>query len=214
MMTKKDCGHTCDDDEKKKLHRHILYGVIAFIVAVLLVIFLFWIITRPTKPTFVLQDATLYAFNLSATPPNTLMTDIQVTISSRNPNQRIGVYYEKLDVYASYRNQQITLPTSLPVTYQGHKDVNVWSPYLYGDAVPVSPYVTTALCQDMNTGMVLINIKVDGKVKWKVGSWVSGKYHLNANCPAYISLSGERSKGIAAGAAIKYQLVQGCTVDV
>ncbi|TXG73539.1 hypothetical protein EZV62_002118 [Acer yangbiense] len=208
-MTVKDCGHR--DHHKEELYRRILYGVIALVVAVLLVIFLFWIITRPTKPTFVLQDATLYAFNLSY--PTTLTTDLQITISSRNPNQRIGVYYERIDVYASYRNQQISLPTMLPATYQGHKDINVWSPFLYGNAVPVSPYVAEALSQDLNTGMVLVNIMVDGRVKWKVGTWMSGKYHLHANCPAYISF-GERSKGIALGGAVKYQFVQGCTVDV
>ncbi|KAK3205617.1 hypothetical protein Dsin_019663 [Dipteronia sinensis] len=201
----------CDHSHKEELYRRILFGVIALVVAVLLVIFLFWIITRPTKPTFVLQDVTLSAFNLSS--PTTLTTNLQITISSRNPNQRIGVYYQRIDVYASYRNQQISLPTALPATYQGHKDINVWSPFLCGDAVPVSPYVADALCQDLNTGMVLVNIKVDGRVKWKVGTWMSGNYHLQANCPAYINL-GERSKGIGFGGAVKYQFVQGCTVDV
>ncbi|KAJ0020461.1 hypothetical protein Pint_31770 [Pistacia integerrima] len=213
-MCEKECGH--DDDDKKQLLRWLLIGVVAFIVAFLFIIFLFWLITKPTKPTFVLQDATLYAFNLSSvSAPSILTSNLQVTISSRNPNQRIGIYYEKVDVYASYRNQQITLPTMIPVTYQGHKDISVWSPFLYGDAVPLSPYVATSLSQDLNTGMVLVNIKVDGKIKWRVGTWISGKYRLNANCPAYLSF-GEKSKGIAfaTGAAIKYQFVQGCTVEV
>ncbi|KAJ4724902.1 Late embryogenesis abundant protein [Melia azedarach] len=211
-MSEKDCGHS--DEDNKKLVRLILIGVGGFVIAVLLVIFLFWVITKPSKPSFVLQDATLYTFNLSAdSEPDVLTTSLQVTISSRNPNDKIGIYYEKVDIYASYRNQQITLPTLLPVTYQGHKDITVWSPFLYGESVPVAPYVAAALSQDLNAGMVLVNIKVDGKVKWKVGTWISGKYHLNANCPAYITF-GDKTKGIATGAAIKYQFVQGCTVDV
>lgn len=212
-MSEKDCGHSHDD--KKKLVRLILYAVGGLIIVVLLIIFLFWAITRPSKPSFILQDATLYAFNLSTgpSPPNALTTNLQVTITTRNPNDQIGIYYQKADVYASYRNQQISLATLLPATYQGHKDVIVWSPFLYGNSVPVSPFVAESLGQDLNAGMVMVNIKVDGRIKWKVGTWISGRYHLHVNCPAYITF-GDKSKGIASGASLKFQLVQSCSVDV
>lgn len=212
-MSEKDCGHSHDD--RKKLVRLILYAVGGLIIVVLLIIFLFWAITRPSKPSFILQDATLYAFNLSTgpSPPNALTTNLQVTITTRNPNDKIGIYYQKADVYASYRNQQISLATLLPATYQGHKDVIVWSPFLYGNSVPVSPFVAESLGQDLNAGMVMVNIKVDGRIKWKVGTWISGRYHLHVNCPAYITF-GDKSKGIASGASLKFQLVQSCSVDV
>lgn len=212
-MSEKDCGHSHDD--RKKLVRLILNAVGGLIIVVLLIIFLFWAITRPSKPSFILQDATLYAFNLSTgpSPPNALTTNLQVTITTRNPNDKIGIYYQKADVYASYRNQQISLATLLPATYQGHKDVIVWSPFLYGNSVPVSPFVAESLGQDLNAGMVMVNIKVDGRIKWKVGTWISGRYHLHVNCPAYITF-GDKSKGIASGASVKFQLVQSCSVDV
>ncbi|GAY31912.1 hypothetical protein CUMW_280830 [Citrus unshiu] len=212
-MSEKDCGHSHDD--RKKLVRLILNAVGGLIIVVLLIIFLFWAITRPSKPSFILQDATLYAFNLSTgpSPPNALTTNLQVTITTRNPNDKIGIYYQKADVYASYRNQQISLATLLPATYQGHKDVIVWSPFLYGNSVPVSPFVAESLGQDLNAGMVMVNIKVDGRIKWKVGTWISGRYHLHVNCPAYITF-GDKSKGIASGASLKFQLVQSCSVDV
>ncbi|KAK9185538.1 hypothetical protein WN943_025894 [Citrus x changshan-huyou] len=212
-MSEKDCGHSHDD--RKKLVRLILNAVGGLIIVVLLIIFLFWAITRPSKPSFILQDATLYAFNLSTgpSPPNALTTNLQVTITTRNPNDKIGIYYQKADVYASYRNQQISLATLLPATYQGHKDVIVWSPFLCGNSVPVSPFVAEALGQDLNAGMVMVNIKVDGRIKWKVGTWISGRYHLHVNCPAYITF-GDKSKGIASGASVKFQLVQSCSVDV
>ncbi|KAI9107689.1 hypothetical protein K1719_021352 [Acacia pycnantha] len=222
-MSVKECGHHLDDD--KQLVRRVVAGVVGFIVLILFVIFLIWVILRPSKPNFILQDATLFNFNLSSSPatgssaieppsltPNIITITMQVTLLARNPNDRIGIYYQKLDVYASYRNQQISLGTMLPATYQGHNDVTVWSPFLYGTAVPVSPYVLQSLTQDQNAGGVLVNVKVMGRVKWKVGSWVSGKYHLYVNCPAYIRLAGD---GIgAAGPAIKYQIMQSCSVDV
>ncbi|GMG98417.1 hypothetical protein Nepgr_000257 [Nepenthes gracilis] len=205
----KECGHHHDD--RRVFYQRIFAGLLTLIIIILLIILLIWLILRPTKPSFILQDATVYAFNV--TQPNLLTTTFQVTVSTRNPNDRIGVYYEKLDVYAAYRNQQITLPTLLPPTYQGHKDTVVWSPFLYGNSVPVAPYLTLSLSEDQNAGLVLVNIKIDGRVKWKVGTWISGRYHLWVNCPAYITF-GSRNNGIRVGPAIKYQLATSCEVDI
>ncbi|CDP06858.1 unnamed protein product [Coffea canephora] len=208
-MSAKDCGHY--EHEQRKLFRRLFVALLAFIILILFIILLVWLILRPTKPHFLLQDATVYAFNVSA--PNLLTSNFQITLSSRNPNDRIGISYDRLDAYASYRGQQITLPTLLPSTYQGHKDITVWSPFLYGNSVPIAPYYTDALTQDQFAGTVLINIKVNGRVRWKVGTFISGRYHLYVNCPAYINL-GNRNSGIMVGPAIKYQLVQSCHVDV
>lgn len=213
-MTVKECGHYEEDEESSQLrYKRILLALLSILLLIAFIIFLVWIILQPKKPRFVLQDATLYAFNLSV--PNLLTSNLQVTLSSRNPNDKIGIYYDSLDIYASYRNQQVTLATLLPTTYQGHKDVTVWSPYLYGNGVPVAPYLAPALAQDLNAGILLLDIRVDGRVKWKVGTWFSGGYRLHVNCPAYIMFS-DRSAGagVQVGPAVKFQLVQRCTVDV
>lgn len=223
MTNSKDCHY--HEDERRELLRRIITGILSFIFLVLLVIFLIWIILRPTKPRFILQDATVFTFNLSCTgdipsptipTPNTLSLSMQVTLSAINPNDRIGIYYEKLDAYASYRGQQISLATELPPTYQGHRDVSVFSPLLFGNAVPVSPFALEVLRQDQTSGGVLVNVKVNGRVKWKVGTWVSGRYHIYVNCPAYIRLAGDKgdeSFGVS-GPAVKFQFLQSCVVDV
>ncbi|XP_057960019.1 NDR1/HIN1-like protein 1 [Malania oleifera] len=209
-MSAKDCGN--HGQSRKKLLRGLLAGILILVFLVLLAVLLIWAILRPTKPTFILQDATIYAFNVSA-PTNSLTSSLQITLASRNPNAKIGVYYDRLDIYANYRGQQITLATRIGPVYQGHKEVNVWSPVLYGPNVPVAPFNGIALSQDQAAGMVLLLIKIDGRVRWKVGTFISGGYHLHVTCPAYISF-GSRSTGIVIGDAIKYQLVQRCSVNV
>ncbi|KAL2239278.1 UNVERIFIED_CONTAM: NDR1/HIN1-like protein 1 [Sesamum indicum] len=204
-MMEKDC---CHETHREKLRRRLLTALLGFIVLILFLILLIWLILRPTKPHFVLQDATVYAFNLSST--NILTSNLQITLSSRNPNDRIGIYYDKVDVYAAYHGQQITLPTLLPPTYQGHKDITVWSPFLYGNQVPVAPYVGVSLSEDQIAGTVLVNVRVDGRIRWKVGTFISGRYHLHVNCPAYINFGG-RNNGPA---AIKFELIMDCHVDV
>lgn len=216
-MTTKECGH--DDDDRREQIRRLLRFIAAAIIIILIIILLIWLILRPTKPHFILQDATVYNFNV--TQPNLLTATLQITLSSRNPNERIGVYYDRMDVFASYRNQQITLPTRLPTNYQGHKDITIWSPFIYGNSVPIAPFLATSLMQDQNAGIVLIHIKIDGRVKWKVGTWISGRYHIWVNCPAYITFgtihnSNNNNGGVSFGnvGAIKYQLASSCQVDV
>ncbi|TKY53153.1 YLS9 protein [Spatholobus suberectus] len=207
-MSVKECKHH-HGGHKRRIFLRIFWGIVVFLFIVLVTILIVWAILRPTKPTFILQDVTVYAFN--ATVPNFLTSNFQVTFSSRNPNDHIGVYYDRLDTYATYRSQQITYRTAIPPSYQGHKEVDVWSPFVYGTNVPVAPYNFVGLSQDQANGNVLVTIKIDGRVRWKVGTFISGRYHLYVRCPAYISF-GPRSNGIVVGEnAVKYQLVQQCS---
>lgn len=209
-MSVKDCGN--HGERRRKLFRRIFAGILIFILLVLITIFLIWAILRPTKPRFILQDATLYTFNASTA--NFLTSTMQVTLSSRNPNRRIGIYYDRLAVYATYRSQQITLRTQIPATYQGHKEVNVWSPFVDGSAVPVAPYNSVALKQEQQNGVVSLMIKIDGRVRWKVGAFISGRYHLYVRCPAVITFGGRTTGVVVGNNAVKYQLVTGCSVSV
>lgn len=208
MYSKSDCGN--HGGKRKKLQRFFA-GLLILIFVILLIFLLVWAILQPKKPRFVLQDATIYAFNVSS--PNLLTSNIQVTITTRNPNDKIGIYYDKLDTYATYRGQQITLATLIPPTYQGHKEVITWSPFIYGNAVPVAPYNAIELNQNQLFGSINLVIKIDGRVRWKVGTLVTKRYHLYVKCMAPITF-GAKSTGIFIGNAVKYQMASSCSVSV
>lgn len=216
-MSVKECDH--HRGRKRILFQRIFWGIIVFLFLVLLTILLIWAILRPTKPTFILSDITVSAFNV--TQPNLLTTNFQVTIMSRNPNDHIGVYYDRLDTYVTYRSQQITYRTSIPPSYQGHKEVDVWSPAVYGTDVPVAPFNFQTLSQDQSNGNFFVTVKLDGRVRWKVGTFISGRYHLYVRCPAYISVRND-GNGVSMGAngvyiganVVKYQMDQRCSVSL
>lgn len=100
-MTAKDCGH--HHDHRKTLYRNIFAALIALVLLVLLTILLIFLILRPTKPKFILIDATVYAFNICA--PNFLTTTLQVSdndgtsswlvVAKAAPNSKISIiiYY-------------------------------------------------------------------------------------------------------------------------
>ncbi|KAI9154058.1 hypothetical protein LWI28_020408 [Acer negundo] len=196
MSAKSDCGN--HGHRRRRLFQRIIAGILIFLLIALITILLVWAILRPTKPRFIIQDATVYAFNVSS--PNLLTSNFQVTISSRNPNDKVGIYYDRLDIYAIYRNQQITYRTAIPSTYQGHKEINVWSPYVYGTAVPVAPYNAVSLAEDQNNGVIPLIFKIDGRVRWKVGTLITAKYHLYVKCDAMINFGNKQSQsGIVVG---------------
>ncbi|KAG6437191.1 hypothetical protein SASPL_102102 [Salvia splendens] len=204
------CSH--HKSKRWKALRKFCACLLVFNFIILLLILIIWSILQPKKPRFLLQDATIFALNVSAA--NVISTTLQITVLSRNPNSQIGVYYDKLDAFATYHSQQITYYTAIPPVYQGHKDLNIWSPFIYGNDVPVAPFNGLALAQDQSNGAIKLTVKLDGRVKWKVGSFVSGRYHLHVSCPAYIPLGNTKSNGIIVGAGVKYQLSQSCTVSV
>lgn len=56
---------------------------------------------------------------------------------------------------------------------------------------------------------------MEGRVRWKVGTFTSGRYHIYVKCPAYISYGGGRGNGVVVGGnAVKYQMVQDCSVSL
>ncbi|KAJ4893386.1 NDR1/HIN1-like 1 [Raphanus sativus] len=211
-MTYKDCGS--HSHSRRKLIRRIIWSIIIFLFIIFLTILLIWAILQPSKPVFVLQDATVYAFNVSGNPPNLLSSNFQITLSSRNPNYNIGVYYDRLEVYAIYQNQQITYRTSIPPTYQGHKEVNIWSPFVYGTSVPIAPFNGVSLDGDQESGVIRLDIRADGRVRWKVGAFITGKYHLYVRCQALINFGNKAAGVIVGNNAVKYTYAQYCSVSV
>ncbi|EPS62888.1 hypothetical protein M569_11901, partial [Genlisea aurea] len=121
-MSRKNCRR----HENKLLWVVVVAVSSIIVVLVLLAVFVVWIVLRPTKPQFTLQDATI--FNLNVTAPNVISIVLQITVVARNPNSKIGIYYDGMDTSANYRSQQITYVTQIPPVYQGHKCFNVWSP--------------------------------------------------------------------------------------
>ncbi|KAK1404664.1 VAMP protein SEC22 [Heracleum sosnowskyi] len=209
-MSTKECSE--HKEKRQNRIRRLCACLLVFCFIVLLVFLITWAILQPKKPRFIVRDATIYNFKI-ASSPDLLTSNFQITVSSRNPNDNIGIYYDKLDVYASYRGQQITYYTDIPSTYQGHKGVNVWSPFISGTSVPIAPFIGEALSTDQASGGIQMTIKINGRVRWKVGTFVSGRYHLHVTCPVYIPC-GNKNDNFNGETSIKFPLLASCKVSV
>ncbi|OWM71795.1 hypothetical protein CDL15_Pgr002270 [Punica granatum] len=197
------------------IQRSRIIKIVGVILTLPIWSFFVWrnIFIHPHKPRFTLQDVTLYNFNVTV-DPSSLSSAFQATIWSRNPNAWFGLYYNTMGVYATYENQQVTSRTEINTTYQGHKSEDLWTVLVAGTSVPVAPQIGAALNQNWGNGVVVIMIKLDGHVRWKLGSLAKGGNHITVLCPAYITF-GPNSTGISLGNnASKYQLFHNCDVNL
>ncbi|KAI3756976.1 hypothetical protein L6452_04508 [Arctium lappa] len=167
-----------------KHHKRLLYTFTTFILSIFLLILLVWFILHPTKPEFSLKETDIYKLALSGY--HLLNSSIQITLLSNNPNQKVGIYYDEIQVYASYKGQQITLDSSVPPFYQDHKDSNLLSTVLVANGLPVDSSFSYEVGRDQMAGRLVLNLKANGQLRWKVGTWVSGRYRFNVNCVAVL----------------------------
>lgn len=213
-MSIEDCGKhgRC---KGRRLHLYLAAGALIVIFLILLTILIVWLLLlRPTKPEFYLQDASVLQFNLTAGDSNVLTAVLHVAASSRNPNDRVGIYYDKLDAFAAYRGQQITGYTALPAGYQGHHVATVWSPFLVGEGVPVEEYTAVVMERDAAAGLLVLDVKIEGRLRWKAGPWTYGHRHLNVDCPAIISIDHGTEASGSSAASFHFRQATSCTVDV
>jgi hypothetical protein len=209
----------CDqhkDCERQRLYRRFCAALVAIILLVLLIVLIVWLVLRPSKPRFFLNDVSIVCINVTSS--SYLTVTMQATLASRNPNERVGIYYDRADVFAEYRGMQITVPTALPVAYQGHLDASVWSPFLSGANVPLPAYVAEALAQDETAGYLLVSIRLQASIRWKAGAFITSHYDLRVRCPALLTVNdGQGSYGSNSGGGqgyFKFQRPAACVVDV
>ncbi|KAE8722091.1 Response regulator, putative isoform 1 [Hibiscus syriacus] len=145
-----------------------------------------WLIYRPHKPRFIVVGAAI--FELNATSQPFISTSMQFTIVTRNPNKRVSIFYNKLQAYVSYRNQQITPTMDLPPLYHETKSTVALSPVLGSGMVPASAEVVNGLMIDETYGVVALKVVLLGKLRWKASAIRTPKYGFYVRCDVWVGL--------------------------
>ncbi|OIV96918.1 hypothetical protein TanjilG_00500 [Lupinus angustifolius] len=177
----------CAEKQALRIERNykkLFFPFSAIFTTLILLILLIYLILLPSKPQFSLTQVDIYQLNLSGPKLN---SSIQLTLLSKNPNKKVGIYYDEFQVYATYKGQQITGYTSMPPFYQSNEESNLLTASLVGNGVPVAPSIGYEVGRDQSSGRLVLNLKVNGKLRWKVGTWVSGHYRFNVNCVSFMA---------------------------
>ncbi|KAE8657759.1 Response regulator, putative isoform 1 [Hibiscus syriacus] len=145
-----------------------------------------WFIYHPRKPRFIIVGAAVYELNATSQP--FISTSMQFTIVMRNPNKRVSIFYNNLQAYVSYRNQQITPTIDLPPLHHKTKSTVSLSPVLGSGMVLASGEVVNGLMIDETYGVVALKVVLLGKLRWKAGAIRTLKYGFYVRCDVWVGL--------------------------
>ncbi|KFK25034.1 hypothetical protein AALP_AA8G058100 [Arabis alpina] len=156
----------------------ILAGIAALII---------WLIFRPNAIKFHVTDAKLTTFTLD--PTNNLRYNLDLNFTIRNPNRRIGVYYDQINVNGYYGDQRFGNGNVSPF-YQGHKNTTVFGSKLEGQSlVLLSGGERKDLDEDLKSGIYRIDAKLRLRVRFKFGLVKTWRFKPKIRCEIKVPIS-------------------------
>ncbi|XP_068658130.1 NDR1/HIN1-like protein 10 [Aristolochia californica] len=181
------CGPCC-------LLSFFLKLIFTIVVVAGIIVLAVWLVLRPAKIKFHVNTVSLTDFNLIG--GNTLRYNLSLSISVRNPNRRIGIYYKKLEAGAFYKGQRIQ-STYLPTFYQGHKNTSMLYPVFSGQQfLALSSSDLSDYNHQKSQGRFRVDVKIYLQIRLKVWRFKTISYRPDAECKLTIPLStqGEESR--------------------
>ncbi|XP_022743987.1 NDR1/HIN1-like protein 3 [Durio zibethinus] len=161
--------------------------IITAVVVIGLAVLIFWLIFRPNKVKFHVTDVSLTEFNL--TTNNTLHYNLAVNMTVRNPNKRIGIYYDRIEARAYYEDQRLNTQTLTPF-YQGHKNTSFLNLVFSGEQfVMLGADQTSQFNEETTSGIYSIDVKLYLRIRFKVGRVKTGRFKPKISCDLKVPLS-------------------------
>ncbi|KAJ0028313.1 hypothetical protein Pint_36145 [Pistacia integerrima] len=183
----------------------LLFKLIITVVFIVgLAALIIWLIFRPINPIkFHVTDVSLTEFNLTSN--NNLQYKLAVNITIRNPNKKIGVYYDRIEARVYYEGQRLDSNELTPF-YQGHKNTSVLSTVFEGQQLLLGEDL-----QDFNkekpTGIYSIDVKLYLKIRFKLSKFVkTPKFKPKIKCDLKVPMSNSNDTAPAGYKATKCDL--------
>nr|AFK37034.1 unknown [Lotus japonicus] len=178
-----------------------ILGLICKILTTIIIIaavagFLFWLIVRPNVVKFRVTEASLTEFTYTN---NTLHYNLALNITVRNPNSRVGLYYDSIETTAFYHDARFA-SQNLGNFFQHKKNTTVLSPVFKGQqVVPFSEEQGKKLNEDQGSEIYRINVKLLLKVRFKLGLFKTGKVTPKVRCELHVPLKSRNGTVSGAG---------------
>nr|KYP38613.1 hypothetical protein KK1_040137 [Cajanus cajan] len=125
------------------------------------------------RHTLMQSNASAFKRQLQATTPTVL---INFSDQQREP---------RTNAEPLRTQPQLLHPTHPPLQEskpKSQEESNLITASLVGNGLPVAPSFGYELGRDQTVGRLVLNLKANGKLRWKVGTWVSGRYRFTVNC--------------------------------
>ncbi|XP_047313220.1 NDR1/HIN1-like protein 3 [Impatiens glandulifera] len=164
------------------------------LVTIGLIVLVLWLVFRPNQVKFYATDATLTQFDLSTTN-NTLYYNLALNLIIRNPNKRVGVYYDQIEASAYYEDERLQTK-DLQRFYQGHKNTaNVSTEFQGQSVVVLQGSDRTSYDSEKLSGIYSIDLKLKLRIRLKAWWFKTPRFTSKVECDLKIPLNSNMNGG-------------------
>lgn len=153
----------------------LLIVIVGATVGILFLVF------QPKLPDFSIDRLQISRFNLSSVD-SSLSATFDVTITARNPNKRIGIYYEDGSYLDVWYSETKLCEGSMPKFYQGHRNTTVLVLPLSGQIQNGTGLLTSLQQQQQDTGNIPLRLRVNQPVRVKLGDLKLMEVKFSVRC--------------------------------
>eukprot|EP00249_Psilotum_nudum_P015975 c25604_g1_i2 orf=225-998(-) len=180
-------------------------GLIAVIAILGIAVLVFYLVVHPRLPKYSIQSAQIKTFNLTPASQN-LDSDVVFTVRARNPNKKIGIYYDDIDVTLYYDDESIGYG-SIPAFYQGHKNTTMLEVDIQGENTTLdSDAVQTLKSSIDDNSSIFLYARTRARIRIKIGSWKSRHIKVTVKCTVQVRAPSSTSSSKLLSESCKFRL--------
>jgi hypothetical protein len=140
--------------------------LVSLLVAAGVAVLVLYLLFKPKMITATVDSASLATFNLSSST-STLTYDLAVAMTVRNPNKRVGLYYDGVEALALYRDQRFGY-APLDSFYQATESSTKLTPAFRGQQLLQGDATAAEFRSDQAGGTFAVDVALTAKLRVKV----------------------------------------------
>lgn len=162
--------------------------LVAFLFLAGIAILVLWLVLKPIHlPKYSLNDVDIV--NFSVEPNNsTLDADFIYNITADNPNKKIGIKYDYIDLVTSYNGQDFG-QSSIPGFYQGHRNTTVLTSELKVQDFQLQQSSASALQSQIQANSVPLHVRANARAHVKIGKYTSHGFKVRVDCDVDLAVT-------------------------
>ncbi|KAF5744908.1 protein YLS9 [Tripterygium wilfordii] len=182
-------------DPRSAFFRRFCLIIVALTVIFATVLFIYWLIIRPTVPEFRVDSLSVSNFNVTSSS-QTVTGSWYLRLQVYNTNRRMTVSYDDVRPSIFYETESL-VETRIPPFQQGKKNQTFVDASFSATNSYVDRWVVDGISADRARGNVSFNVKVVAVVNFRTGAWRARARVLRVYCrdvPVGITASSRSGK--------------------
>ncbi|XP_072980492.1 NDR1/HIN1-like protein 10 [Typha angustifolia] len=172
---------------------HLLSTLVKVFIVVIIVLgfvaLILYLFYHPDEMQVIVETASLTRFTVVADTSNSCtFFNLSLTVALRNPNYFVGIHYDRLEADAFSNNEPLGW-TTLPAFYQEQKNTDIVTAIVQRHTyVPIESVGIEELKYDDGTGLSDVEVRLEGRVRYRFGAAVTKRHSLRVECPLRLQL--------------------------